>query len=144
MLAASAGDTYRWIGANSRKDCRAMRTPFILLAVATLGVVLVGCSELRGETITRAEAANDHRVMRLKVIHVYDNSNNDYTTEFRVWHIVEVEVMEGPEARVGKTLDLPYDDFTAAAPPLPGDVVTVAPADWVGAGEHRKQRAFGE
>ena len=144
MLAASAGATYRWIGANSRKDCRAMREPILLLAVLTLAVALGGCSELRGETVTRAEAANDHRVMRLKVIKVYDNSNNEFTTEFRVWHIVEVEVMDGPEGWLGKTLDLPFDDFTAAAPPLAGDVVTVAPADWVGAGEHRKTRAFGE
>jgi hypothetical protein len=144
MLAASAGTTYRWIGANSRKDCPAMRAPIPLLGLFTLLAALGGCSDLRGEAVTRAEAANDHRVMRLKVIKVYDNANNEYTTEFRVWHIVEVEVLEGPEGRLGKTLDLPFDDFTAAAPPLPGDVVTVAPADWVGAGEHRKARAFGE
>jgi hypothetical protein len=144
MLAASAGATYRWIGANSRKDCRAMREPILLLAVLALAVALGGCSDLRGETVTRAEAANDHRVMRLKVIKVYDNSNNEFTTEFRVWHIVEVEVMDGPEGWLGKILDLPFDDFTAAAPPLAGDVVTVAPADWVGGGEHRKARAFGE
>ncbi len=118
--------------------------PVLLLLALALALAIGGCSELRGEVVTRAEAANDHRVMRLKVIKVFDNSTNEITTEFRVGHVVEVEVMEGPEGWLGKILDLPFDDFTAAAPPLAGDVVTTSPADWVGGGAHRKQRAFGE
>ena len=144
MMAASAGATYRWIAGNSRKDWRAMHQPLTVLVFVVMILLQTGCSELRGETVTRSQAANDHRVMRLKVIKVYDNDQNQYTTEFRVWHIVEVEVMDGPEGWLGKTLELPFDDFVASSPPLPGDVVTVAPADWVSSTDPHKTRAFGE
>ena len=142
MLTASAGATYRWIAENSRKDCLAMRLQLLLLIAATL--FLQGCGELMGETITRAQAANDPRVMRMKVLKVFSNDQSQFTTEFRVWHIIEVEVIEGNPVWLGKTLDLPFDDFVAGSPPLEGDVVVAAPADWVNPTDKHKQRPFGE
>jgi hypothetical protein len=142
MLAASAGATYRWIAANSRKDCLAMRVPLLLLLPAIM--LLQGCGELRGEAITRAQAANDPRVMRLKVLKIFNNDSNQFTTEFRVWHIIEVEVLEGNPVWQGQILDLPFDDFVAGSPPLEGDVVVTSPADWVNPANKHKQRPFGE
>jgi hypothetical protein len=116
-----------------------------LLIAFALVAALCSCDGPRGSIMPRADASRDQRVMRLKVLQVFDNAKSDYTTEFRVWHVIEVEVLDGPPGLVGQILDLPYDDFfVAQAPPLPGDVVTTSPADWVNQREPGKTRGFGQ
>jgi hypothetical protein len=110
------------------------------LALLILPVLLTGCGHHdgpRADILPRADAVNDHRVMRMRILRVFDNANNEYTTEFRVWHIIEVKVLDGPEEFKGKIVDLPFDDFLALHPPLVDDEVIAAPADWV-----TEKRAF--
>jgi hypothetical protein len=111
--------------------------------------VLSGCFSTSGprqDVMERDLAARDHRPLRVRIVAVYDNQGLAYTTTFRVSHVIDVDVLDGPEGLVGKPLCLPYDEFNVTRPPpLVGDVMTITPADWVNPNpDSLRQRPFGD
>ena len=119
-----------------------MRTPTILFMLI---ILLSGCDGPRTTLVLRDIALKDERVMRLEVVKVYNNQNLDYTTEFNVSHVIDLNVLEGPLELVGKPLTLPFDIFyVAKPPPNVGETVVTAPADWVRRNPYGKARGFGQ
>jgi hypothetical protein len=116
-----------------------------ILRISTLtcvGLVLVSCGGPR--LMTKQEALRDDRVMRLKIVKVHSNDRFEQTTEFNISHVIEADVLEGPEEMIGKPIKLPFDKFfVAEPPPQEGDVVLTTPADWVKRREDGRQRPFG-
>jgi hypothetical protein len=54
----------------------------------------------------------------------------DLDRDENVSHIIEVEVLDGPDQ--GKVLALPYDEWNVGhRPPRAGERVVVSPSDWV-------------
>lgn len=95
--------------------------------------------------VPKEEARRDERVLRLKVVQVYDNREGTYTREFNVSHVIDVDVIDGPAELVGKSLALPYDLFyVAKPPPQAGEVVVTTPAAWVLRHRTGKARGFGQ
>jgi hypothetical protein len=143
------GPTYGWKVCKATEDSAAMPKPpsrpprcGVLLVLAAL---LAGCAGPRTELMPKAEALKDARVMRVQVVKVYNNERMEHTTEFHVSHVVDVDVLEGPDELVGKPLTLPYDIFyVAKPPPAAGEVVVMAPADWVKRNTSGKARGFGQ
>ena len=120
---------------------RAMRLP----ALFVLLILLAGCDGPRQELMPKDQALHEVRPFRLRIVKVYNNQNLDYTREFHISHVIDVDVLDGPEGFIGTALTLPYDLFyVAKPPPQPGDVVTVAPADWLKQARPGKTRGFGE
>lgn len=119
-----------------------MRMPAILVILTLL---LSGCDGPRQAMLPRAEAMHDERVMRLQVVHVYDNKDRDYTDEFNISHVIDADVLDGPPELVGKPLALPYDlFFVAKPPPVVGEIVVTSPAAWVNRNKAGKARPFGQ
>ena len=119
-----------------------MRMPAILVIMILL---LCGCDGPRSTTMPKTEALRDARVMRLQIVQVYDNKDRDYTDEFNVSHVIDVDVLDGPAELVGKPLALPYDlFFVAKPPPSVGEIVITSPAAWVNRNSAGKARAFGQ
>ncbi len=119
-----------------------MRTPMILFMLMLL---LSGCDGPRTSMVPRTTALKDERVLRVQVVHIYNNQSLDYTTEFNVSHVIDLDVLDGPPDLIGKPLTLPYDLFyVAKPPPAVGEVVVTAPADWVRRNENGKVRGFGQ
>jgi uncharacterized protein YceK len=119
-----------------------MRTPTILFMLILL---LSGCDGPRTTLIPRDIAFKDDRVMRVQVVHVYNNQNLDYTTEFHVSHVIDLDVLDGPPDLIGKPLTLPYDLFNVTIPPPNvGETVVTAPADWGRRNPYGKARGFGQ
>jgi hypothetical protein len=111
-------------------------------AVACVGLLLVSCGGPR--LMTKQEALRDNRVMRLKIVKVLSNDRFEQTTEFNISHVIEADVLEGPEELIGKPIKLPFDKFfVAEPPPQKGDVVLITPADWVKRRDDGRQRPFG-
>ncbi len=125
---------------------RSLRTTtrFLTLALGCL-LVLSSCGGPRATLVPIKEALRDTRVMRLEIVNVYNNKNLDYTTEFHVSHVIDATVLDGPNNLIGQPIVLPYDLFNVAKPPpLPGETVIVAPADWVKRNSAGKAREFGQ
>jgi hypothetical protein len=140
--AQRAGATYGWKVLKATEDSPTMRTPTILFMLILL---LSGCDGPRTTLVPRDIALKDERVMRLEVVKVYNNQNLDYTTEFNVSHVLDLNVLDGPPELVGKPLTLPFDIFyVAKPPPNVGETVVTAPADWVRRNPFGKARGFGQ
>jgi hypothetical protein len=119
-----------------------MRWSAILVIVALL---ISGCDGPRSTMVPKTEARRDERVMRLQVVKVYDNSNREFTREFNVSHVIDVDVLDGPPEVIGSSMALPYDLFyVAKPPPQEGDIVVTTPAAWVTRSPTGKQRGFGQ
>ena len=119
-----------------------MRTLTILFMLILL---LSGCDGPRTTVVPRSTTLQDERVMRVQVVKIYNNQNLDYTTEFNVSHVIDLDVLDGPADLIGKPLTLPYDLFyLAKPPPAVGEVVVISPADWVRRNEKGKIRGFGQ
>ena len=83
--------------------------------------------------------------MRVQVVAVYNNKNLDYTREINISHLIDVDVLEGPDDVNGKPLTMPYDLFyVAEPPPRVGEVVVTTPAAWVNRRAGGKTRGFGQ
>ena len=114
------------------------------ILIASLIMLLAGCDGPREAVTTRAEALTSTTPLRLKVLKVWNNDRMEWSDEPHISHVVDVEIMDGPEGSVGKFLSLPYDySYVIVPPPLAGDVVVTAPADWVKQNRERKPRPFG-
>ena len=110
-----------------------------------LALLLAGCSGPRTTMVPKDEAKRDERVLRVRVVQVYDNRNLEYVREPNVSHIVDVDVLDGPTDLIGKPLALPFDLFyVAKPPPQAGAEVVITPADWVTRNRAGKARAFGQ
>jgi len=108
-------------------------------------LLLSGCDGPRTTMIPKVDALHDSRVLRVQVVHVYDNKDREYTREFNVSHVLDVDVLDGPDELIGKPLALPYDFFyVAKPPPAAGEVVVTTPAAWVTRNTAGKARAFGQ
>ncbi|MBA3699517.1 MAG: hypothetical protein H0W78_11775 [Planctomycetes bacterium] len=119
-----------------------MRHSAVLIMLALL---LAGCDSPRTTMMDKTEAKRDERVLRVRVVKVYDNRNLDYVREPNISHIVDVDVLDGPTELIGKPLALPFDMFyTAKPPPQVGEEVVTTPAAWVTRNSGGKQRAFGQ
>ncbi len=142
MVAAARGATYGWKVLKAIKDSLPMRTSVLLVALTLL---LCGCDGPRSTMMPRKDALRDDRVLRMEVVQVYDNKDRDYTSEFNISHVIDVDVLDGPPELVGKPLTLPYDlFFVAQPPPLVGAVVVSSPAAWVSRNRSGKARGFGQ
>ena len=112
--------------------------------LVVLAMLLTACEGPRETVTTRSEAMSATTPMRLKVLKVWNNDRMEWSGEPHISHVIDVEVMDGPEGWVGKFLSLPYDySYVVDPPPLAGDVVVTAPADWVKQNRERKPRPFG-
>lgn len=119
-----------------------MRWSFALVMLALL---LAGCDGPRNEMMPKDEAKRDQRVLRVRVVTVYDNLDRSYSRELNVSHVVDVDVLDGPPELIGKALTLPFDQFYVAKPPPgPGEEVITTPSAWVTRNQGGKQRAFGQ
>jgi hypothetical protein len=108
-------------------------------------LLLSGCDGPRTTMIPRVDALHDMRVLRVKVMHVYDNKDREYTDQFNVSHVIDVDVLDGPDGLAGKPLTLPFDLFyVAKPPPTVGEVVVTTPSAWVTRNAGGKARAFGQ
>jgi hypothetical protein len=116
-------------------------SPFFFLLI----LLLSGCYGPRTTIMPKDEARRDQRVMQVKVVKIYDNSNNDYVQGPHVSHVIDVDVLDGPSDLIGKPLTLPFDQFyVAKPPPAVGEVVVTTPAAWVTRNADGKQRPFGQ
>lgn len=119
-----------------------MRWSLVLVLIV---VVLSGCSGPRTAMLPKAEAKRDERVLRVKVVEVYDNRNLEYVRESNISHIIDVDVLDGPPELIGTTLALPFDMFyVAKPPPRTGEEVVTTPAAWVTRNAGGKPRQFGQ
>jgi hypothetical protein len=108
-------------------------------------VLLAGCSGPRSTMVPKDEARRDERVLRVRVLQVYDNRDRAYTREFNVSHVIDVDVLDGPPELVGHPLTLPFDQFyVAKPPPQAGEEVVTTPAAWVTRNRGGKARGFGQ
>jgi hypothetical protein len=115
-------------------------TVFVLLAL-----LLCACVGPRESMMPKEQAKRDERVLRVRVVAVFDNFNREYSREINVSHVVDVDVLDGPEELVGKPLTLPFDQFyVAKPPPQAGDELVTTPAAWVTRNAGGKQRPFGQ
>jgi hypothetical protein len=115
-----------------------------LTLLALLAMLLTACDGPRTTVTTRSEANAFTDPLRLKVLKVWYNDRMEWSDEPHISHVIDVEVLDGPEGSVGKILSLPYDySYVVLPPPLAGDVVVTAPADWVKQNRERKPRPFG-
>jgi hypothetical protein len=115
------------------------------LALFALLLLLAACDGPRQEMTPKDQALHETRPLRLRVVKVYDNLSLDYTREFHVSHVIDVDVLDAPEGFTATQLTLPYDQYyVAKPPPRAGEVVTVAPADWLKQAIPGKTRGFGE
>jgi hypothetical protein len=95
--------------------------------------------------VPKDQALRDERVLRVRVVKVYDNRNGDYTTEFNISHVLDVDVIAGPDELIGKPLTLPFDIFyVAKPPPQAGEEVVTSPSAWVMRNRGGKARGFGQ
>jgi hypothetical protein len=141
-------------GAADDADCpqthkRSLRTmrpaakALCLLALAVVALPVAGCQrEARTPPITRAEALRRTEVLELRVIKVWDLVVDalDHDRDPQISHLVEVDVLSGPQA--GSQLTLPLDSWNVK-PPEAGSVVVIAPADWVRPARDGRTRPFG-
>lgn len=118
-----------------------MRTNHFLL-VAIILTCLSACSGgPRQDPTPSADAIHDIRVLRVAVVKVFDNRTRDYTSDFHISHVVDVDVLDGPGDVSGQHLTLPYDEFNVGQPPPhAGDVVTMTPADWLSRNRDRQMQ----
>lgn len=115
-----------------------------LSLLALLTMLLTACDGPRATVTTRAEALAATTPLRLKVLKVWNNDRMEWSGEPHISHVIDVEVMDGPEGSVGQVFSLPYDyTYVIVPPPLAGDVVVTTPADWVKQNRERKPRPFG-
>ena len=113
----------------------------LMLAVACLAG---GCGGPRQPAISRVDALHDVKPREFKVIKVWDEvrDNMDTGRDPHISHVIEVEVLSGPDQ--GRQLTLPYDEWNVGkAPPTEGERVVIAPADWVKRDPDSKGRPFG-
>jgi hypothetical protein len=105
-----------------------MRRLMLLIVVLALGA----CGGPREKPTPRAEALRDTTPRELRVVKVWDQIEDsmDVDRDENVSHVIEVEVLSGPDQ--GKILALPYDEWNVGRrPPRAGERVVIAPADWV-------------
>jgi uncharacterized protein YceK len=116
-----------------------------LIAVLFMVLLLSGCDGPRTTVIPKADAMKDTRVLRVRIVHIYDNKDRDYDDELNISHVLDVDVLDGPDELIGKPLALPYDLFyTATPPPRVGEVVVTTPSAWVTRNPGGKSRGFGQ
>ncbi len=119
-----------------------MRWPAVLIMLVLL---FTGCDGPRTSMMPKDEAKRDERVMRVKVVAVFDNRNLDYVREVNISHIIDVDVLDGPSELIGKSLALPFDMFyVAKPPPQSGEEVVTTPSAWVMRPRAGKARGFGQ
>lgn len=115
------------------------------IALFILALLLSGCEGPRTEMMPKDEAKRDQRVLRVRVVTVYDNLDRSYSRELNVSHVIDVDVLDGPPELVGTALTLPFDQFYVAKPPPgAGEEVVITPSSWVTRNSGIKQRAFGQ
>lgn len=119
-----------------------MRWPAIFIMLILL---LTGCDSPRTDIMPKDQAKRDERVLRLKVVKVYDNRDLAYIREPNVSHIIDVDVLDGPSDLIGTSLALPFDMFyVAKPPPQAGEEVVTTPSAWVMRNRAGKARGFGQ
>lgn len=103
-----------------------MRRVALVVAI----VLLAGCGEPRQPIVARAQAEADQRELELRVVKAFDAMKLPYPTQSS--HLIEVEVLAGPEDLVGRVITLPYDEWAMGEPaPKAGDVLRTSPRRWV-------------
>jgi len=136
------GPTYGWKAIKAIEDSSAMR---VIVSLFFVLLLLSGCDGPRSTMVPKDQALRDERVLRVRVVAVYDNRNADYTTEFNVSHVIDVDVLAGPDDLIGKPLALPFDIFyVAKLPPQAGEEVVTSPSAWVMRNRGGKARGFGQ
>lgn len=105
--------------------------PALLSILLALGLASCG-GGLRGDVYDPDQARRDQRALRIKVVRIQDNFNRDWSSDPRISHVVEVEVLDGPAEMMGHPVVLPYDAFSLAKdPPAVGSETVMSPADWL-------------
>jgi hypothetical protein len=107
----------------------AMRRSLALAAV----LVLAACNGPARPIIAKEAAAAAREPMTLRVRGVWDAIDDIAdVTDPGVTHLLEVDVLDGPEGWSGRRLTLPYDEWAVGEPPPKrGTTVTASPARWV-------------
>jgi len=102
-------------------------------ALAAMTLVLTACGGPARPIVARDAAAAERQPMTLHVRGVWDAVDDvGFVTDPGITHLLEVDVVDGPEGWVGQRLTLPYDEWAVGAPPPKrGETVTVSPARWV-------------
>jgi hypothetical protein len=114
-------------------------------AFVMLALLLAGCDGPRTGMMSKDQAKRDDRVLRVRVVKVYDNLDRSYSRELNVSHVVDVDVLDGPPELIGTALALPFDQFYVAKPPPgAGDEVVITPSAWVTRNAGGKPRTTGK
>lgn len=109
-----------------------------VVPILLLMLFLSSCGGPRYTVIPWAKATKLEGRLEMQILDIYDGLH--YSREPHVSHLVEVEIIDGPESLIGQRICLPYDRYnTGTEPPSPGETVFVAPSSWL----KRNPRNFG-
>ncbi len=108
-----------------------------LLIIAFL-FTLSSCGGPRYTVIPWSKALKLDALLEMEILVVHDGLH--HSREPHVSHLLEVEILKGPDSLIGQRITLPYDRYnTGKQPPGPGEVVYVAPSSWL----KRDNKTFG-
>lgn len=112
---------------------RLLKTFFVsVIFVAALTSIGCGC-RIDQPHVSRQQAMVWDDLLTVRVIKVHDLMKCHVSTAPHLSHLVEVQVIEGPQQYLGRTLILPFDNYEATerTPPEADTEVSVIPAMWV-------------